>query len=279
MYWIEPAWTRRLFHLPSRAMRLVELHLSPGFVGLSLVVYCVLALIIRWIWYTRRELEPCDVAVVIGCIAGLAVLVLPIFEGTWAMRFQLMTPVPCAILLAFAVSRLTITETTRWLPRCLAVVAALLALAAPFFMQGPVITVAAAEELKKLREQIDHPAETLVVAPHGVEFWAGVMMRTRVKSGSVPENLDSYDRVLILEPKLGSARQRERQPRNRGPGPPPRDNHPGPPPRNNHPGRPPRNRHELTVPANAKMINRGTYFNLFELPVPSNLTARSSVPE
>jgi hypothetical protein len=256
IYWITPEWTRRLLDLPTRAMNMIDYRISPVSVGLSLAVYCVLAVLLRWIWMNRRSLDSFDSAVAIGCVAGLAVLMIPMLEGTWAMRFQLMTPIPGAILLTFCMSRLAVTQTARWQPKWLAVSASLLALAAPFFMQGPVITRAAADELTKLRDQIDKPAETLVVAPHGVEFWAGMMMHTQATSGSVPAQLDSYDRVLILMPKRNFAERHRRQTRNHGP---------GPRPRNSSPNAPPRRENEVTVPPNAQLIHSGEFFSVFEV--------------
>ncbi len=256
VYWITPEWSRRLLDLPARALTLIDDRVSPVSAGLSLAVYSGLAVFLRWIWMNRLRLDSFDAAVAIGCVAGLAVLMIPMLERTWAMRFQLMTPIPGTILLAFYMSRLAVTQTARWQPKWLAVSAFLLVLVAPFFMQGPVITRAAADELTGLRDQIDKPAETLVVAPHGVEFWAGMMMHTQARSGSVPAQRGSYDRVLIVMPKRDFGERHRRPTRNEGP---------GPRPRSSSPNAPPGGENEVTVPPNAQLIHSGEYFNVFEV--------------
>ena len=55
-------------------------------------------------------------------------------------------------------------------------------------------------ELKSLRESIPNPTKTLVVARHGLEWWAGFVLHTPVRMGQIPSNaFEKYDRVLILE--------------------------------------------------------------------------------
>ncbi|MCA9168610.1 MAG: hypothetical protein KDB23_13135, partial [Planctomycetales bacterium] len=250
--WIAPGWTHRLIDLPTRAMRLFGFRVSLVSLVSSLAVYWILGIILRKVWLARRELDTADTSVVIGCIGGLAVLMIPVFEGTWAMRFQLMTPVPGAILLAFGVSRLSEGATDRRL-KWLATAAAVLAVVAPFFMQGPVLTQAAAAELKSLRQQIEKPTETLVVAEHGVEFWAGLILHTHARSGSIPDELDPYSNVVLLVSK------RDRDGRER---PRMRDHEQGP--RSQH-DRPPRRATELTISADARLIHDGTYFRLLEI--------------
>ena len=210
----------------------------------------------RWIWRGRSSIEPCDFAVACGCIAGLAVLLIPFLQATWMMRFQLMTPVPGAFLLAFGMTRIEDSGALRKLSRGLAAVVGLLALSAPLVVQGPVITDSAAQELKAFRPEIDNPADTLIVAPHGAEFWAGFILHTKVKSGEVPENIQNYQRVLLLQPTPEFDRRRR----------PPHGFGAHNPAVSGAADRLQPN-HELVIPDEAEPIYRGTHFDLFELPV------------
>ena len=119
-------------------------------------------------------------------------------------------------------------------------------------MQGPVLTVAAKTELESLKEQFKEPEDTLVVAPHGLEYWVGFIWETRTVSISIPNERKSHRKVLVVLPKNGFSRS-NRPARNRDP----RSVH------RRH--RQPDRRNELKVPSDATQIHDGEFFQIFEL--------------
>ncbi|MEO1528559.1 MAG: hypothetical protein AAFX06_24320 [Planctomycetota bacterium] len=255
MFRLEPTWTQRLLTLPQRAATMVGPRIDVGPAVLSLLVYCALAFVVRAVWKKRDALPPCDAAIAIGCAAGLGVLVAPVLQGTWAMRFQLMTPLPAAMLLLFFGTHLCSERTLPKFRKASLVVASGLALLAPFFTQGPVVDRFAKKELIGFAPQVTKPTETLVIAPHGVEFWAGVTMHTPVASHWKIRQRDAYDRILIIEPTAQRQRGRAEPRRMR--------------PTVGHGNRPERNepRHDaFVVPGDAELLQRGQFFNLYEMP-------------
>lgn len=134
----------------------------------------------------------------------------------------------------------------------------LLTLVSPAAMQGPVISEAAADELRELKKtKIVDSENTLVVAPHGMEFWAGYLMRTRVKRTSVPRDVSSYDRVLLLKPSdeaLGHRPQPHHSPGFER----------GPMVRRQERQRP-EEEPDLIVPGAAKIIYQSQLFTLYEI--------------
>lgn len=249
MLWLEPSRTVRLLSAPWRVVHVNLMRMSPPAIAVSAIVYGLLALVVRRFWGNRDVLR-CDRAVVMGAAAAVAVLVFPFLEGDYAGRFLLMTPVPGAVLIAFVMCRRALAGEPRWPAVGLAMAALLLAFPAPYVMQGPAISTAAADELRSFRAYIDDPTRTLVVAPHGVVYWAGLVMRTPVRLMDVPDDaFTRYARVLMLQPKADASD------RKRPPSPGGRDRH-GPP------ARPMR---ELTVPDNAELVHGGKLYNLYEV--------------
>lgn len=261
---IAPAWTGALMGLHRRALSMLDFR-SPVYVFLMvLVVYAVIALLLRKLWRARQEIKAADAAVVVGCFAGLAVLLAPVFEFKWILRFQLMAPVPLAMLLTFGVSRQALQDSLGRKGTWLAAAAGMLAMVSPLIASGPMMSSSAAEELKAFGEQIENPEETLIVAPHGVEFWAGMLAKTKAKR-SLPDKSEreAYDRVLMLQPSdifMG-----QRGPRHgRRPG----GGHHGGPDHHRHHSGAERMQHphdEFRVPSGAKRVYQGKYFDIFEL--------------
>ena len=262
VYWLAPQWAEHLWAMPSRAMGMLDFRLHPGMVLLSLFVWTLLALLSVCLWRQRRESDVADAAVACGCVAALVVLTVPVLDATWTMRFQLMIPLPAAVLLLFSVTRLqpiaANPAVSRWLIRGTAVTV----VCSPFFMQGPVITSATAAELQAFAGQLDDPGRTLVVAPHGLEFWVGLMTNAEVTSVGLPDERGSFEHILIVNPHRGPLS---------GSGPP---EHRGPPARGDWRGpqrrSPGRDRHhgpddQIVVPDGAQRIHRGENFDVFEV--------------
>jgi hypothetical protein len=65
-------------------------------------------------------------------------------------------------------------------------------------MQRPFIIEGAAQELREFRQRITDPQSTVVVAPHGLEWWSGYFLGTpvRMRKPSLPSS--QYQRILLL---------------------------------------------------------------------------------
>jgi hypothetical protein len=69
-------------------------------------------------------------------------------------------------------------------------------------MMSKVVDDASAQEFLSLRALITEPATTVVIARHGLQWWAGYFMKVPVREERVsPEALAKYTRVLRLEQK------------------------------------------------------------------------------
>ncbi|MCX5688705.1 MAG: hypothetical protein NTV94_02750 [Planctomycetota bacterium] len=86
----------------------------------------------------------------------------------------------------------------------------------PQGMMSKVVDDASAEEFRSLRAMITEPATTVVIARHGLQWWAGYFMKVPVREERVSqEAIAKYTRVLRLEQKQGAG-----GPRRGGGGPP-----------------------------------------------------------
>ena len=259
------------FLVPSQVQRIGDLlqrtlggGISLGSLALAAIVYSTVGVVFWKIWSKREQIEPCDLAIAMGACVGLLCLFVPLLGGTWAMRFQIMAPIPGAALVMILFLYVIQTDAFVWQHKAMVAAVALLAIAAPFTMQGPRINTAAAEELRKFRSMIETPDKTLIVAEHGLEFWVGLLTGSRVIMGNVPEKLDSYERVLLVEAKQHMM----------GPGPPPnrfpdeRFNHRSGMDRRPEPQRPHGNQaHQLNIPDHAEQIHETELFRVYEVPL------------
>ena len=243
-----PSQLLRLGTLLQKAIVFVPLMLI-----VTVVVYAILAWVLIRLWRKEHFVVRCDKAVSIGTAVGVAFLFAPIFNVSIAMRFQLMSIVPVSVLLMLYATVSQWDLRSAWRHKALLWVTGILAVVSPLAMQGPVIGVEAAGELKEFAKMIDNPAKTLVVAPHGVEFWAGHLMNTKVRKATVPNHTRHYDRVLILKPKENALHGR--QPGDR----PPHPRHGDGPER---PHGPPIE--EIAIPETATKIRSGEFFDLYE---------------
>src|SRR5262249_22560270 len=76
--------------------------------------------------------------------------------------------------------------------------ALLTAAAGPQMVQRPYMNERAARELLDFKREISTPTSTLVVAPHGLEWWTGYFLGTPVRSTIENIELNRYQRVLFL---------------------------------------------------------------------------------
>src|SRR5262249_49130150 len=66
------------------------------------------------------------------------------------------------------------------------------------WMPRPFMTEGAAQELREFRPKIPDPESTVVVAPHGLEWWSGYFLGTpvRMRKPSLPPS--QYQRFFLL---------------------------------------------------------------------------------
>ncbi|QEG22963.1 hypothetical protein [Mariniblastus fucicola] len=248
--WLTPSQFRRMGSLLSQIFGF-----SPTGLAMSAIIYPVLFWLMRKLMSSKTSLPKGDKAIALGTAFGVGLLIAPIFDGAFAMRFQLMAIVPAAFLLALSATALEWDRHQTWHQKGIVVVAGLLALASLFSTQGPVITQEAATELKQIATTLSDPSNTIVVAPHGMEFWAGHLMSCRVKHTSAPDDLSIYRRVLFLQPteKTKSHGRRRRPPPNRDRWTPHRPDEHGP------------SQQRMTIPKDTAKVWSGEYFTLYEL--------------
>ncbi len=248
------------------------------------------------VWFRRKNLPAGSVAVVTGCALGLLILSGPWVTGDKVMRFRLIAVGPALICGSFAILQL------RW-ARVRTVVATLMALAllvpgAMRVMHGgrPVITLEAANELRSLSADIPAPGKTLIVARHGLEWWAAWYLHTHIAHANALTEADwkNFDAVYFLRQKGGMMMPfggpgPGRPPRPDGQFPPdgqfrPPDGPPdfagGFPPPGDFPRRPfaqgrpggPGGMGEPMIPRDADIAHDGEFFTLALVPTPEGFS-------
>lgn len=144
----------------------------------------------------RDRIPESDTALVLGLSATLVILVLP-KQLEYFDRLQLMAPVPAAFLILFVLARRVVSGRSL-LPTYFIALLLLIPTAYPSLHRGALINERAAADMREVKRQIADPVRTLVVAPHGLEWWAGYFLGTLVATQRPAEGDDRYDRVLLL---------------------------------------------------------------------------------
>ena len=215
------------------------------FIGLGVGLCGIILIALGW----RKE-TIANRACILGLSALSIFLVFPLLNPEYAQRLNLMASVPVGIVFTFILTRVVMAQPPRfvsalWPPSrnmWRAAIAWLIAGSVSYgaihsisgtSTPGPVLNQAELRELFDMRGEISEPRTTLIVAAHGVQWWAGHALHTPVRMGKIPDDaFTKYSRVLILKKNKGDRR-----------------------------GRPDE---QLVMPENAKLVYEGTYFNLFE---------------
>lgn len=152
-------------------------------------------------------------ATIVGASLAAVFLSMPLVPSEFRQRFSLMSPLPAAIAalgLCGAITQLR----ARWAPWC-ALLAALAISAAPLWQSidiarngsltlPPVVDQEMLDEFVKVREKLDDPAHTLILADHGVQYWAGLMIGAPARN-SIPTDMSEritdgrYTRVISID--------------------------------------------------------------------------------
>jgi hypothetical protein len=216
------------------------------FIGIGVGLCAIVVLALRW----RKE-TIADRATILGLSTLSIFLVFPLLNPEYAQRLNLMASVPVGIVFTFLLARVMTTQPlsfagSLWPPTqnlYRTILAWLIAASVSYgaihsitgtSTPGPVLSQVELQELVDMRAEIASPQTTLIVAAHGVQWWAGHALHTPVRMGKVPDDaFTKYSRVLILKKNKGERR-----------------------------GRPDE---QLAMPENARCVYEGVYFKLFEV--------------
>ena len=215
------------------------------FIGIGVGLCAIVVLALRW----RKE-TIADRATVLGLSTLCIFLVFPLLNPEYAQRLNLMASVPVGIVFTFLLARVMTTQTLHfagalWPPTqnvYRTIIAWLIAVSVSYgaihsitgnSTPGPVLSQVELQELLDMRAQIASPQTTLIVAAHGVQWWAGHVLHTPVRMGKIPDDATTkYSRVLILKKNKSDRRGKPEE--------------------------------QLEMPDKIRIVYEGTYFMLFE---------------
>ena len=215
------------------------------FIGIGVGLCAIVVLTLRW----RKE-TIADRATILGLSMLCIFLVFPLLNPEYAQRLNLMASVPVGIVFTFLIARFMATQPLRfagaiWPPTqnlYRTILAWLIAASVSYgaihsitetSTPGPVLSQVELQELLDMRAEIASPQTTLIVAAHGVQWWAGHTLHTPVRMGKIPDDaFTKYSRVLILKKNKGDRRGKPEE--------------------------------QLDMPEKIRLVYEGTYFNLFE---------------
>jgi len=180
---------------------------SPDFIFLiivhALALVGLVSLVRRW-----ATVEPAQRLLVLAAVPLSLLLASPLFGQEWAIRLLITSYIPTAVVLAFLFAHLqsrtaigVVTAVTLF-PMVL-----FMTVVIPKGLRPAGISEASYEELQQLRSVIGQPKETLILARHGLEWWAAWVLETDVgqRPDLEPEVWDEYAEILYLEQIAGSA--------------------------------------------------------------------------
>jgi hypothetical protein len=226
-------------------------------------------------WWRRARLPAADLALVSGVAAMTVLLGGPFYDFDKGIRFLLIAMVPAALTLSFLFAQL---RASLWRAILALLLGGFVLFTVGIYVPrggGPSISPAAAEELRAVAETLPADAKLLVVARHGLEWWAGWILHTHIAQPRAvkPEDWEKFDHVLYLVEKERSGF---------GPpmgGPPgvvpggmgrgPREGNGGPPPGPGAGGGMPAGVFETRVPAGSVVRHEGRFFRLSDAPSPT----------
>jgi hypothetical protein len=196
-----------------------------------------------------------DAAFLLGMATTAAFLFNPMVPGEYAERLRLIGWLPLAfVVLGLLVDPALSNQPLRRANAFAVVVLVGLALVAPgarpLHMQ-PLISEEGLAELRGWRDELGTSLDDVVVARHGLEWWAGFAMHSAVRMGA-PKTGDAtkYRRVFFLE-ELHPTAEPGRQGTARGP-------------RRSPGGGPPANQALAPIPSDAVIVREGHVFRLHQ---------------
>jgi hypothetical protein len=129
----------------------------------------------RW-----RSTSTADRAIVGACSLLALALASPLIGAEWAERLSLMAYLPGSVVLGYLLSSVQRPALAKGLA-AIACAACVVGLAASIRPLGePSIPPGSVEELRAIGSKVKDPDRTLVIARHGLEWWAAWFLRTKV---------------------------------------------------------------------------------------------------
>ncbi len=245
---------------------------------LSLVLSLAAGAVLIW---RRHETQPWERALVVASAILTLFLSSPFLSQDMASRFQLMAFAPAVVLVAFLAAR-----SGNLVLRSAVVVGVISVVLStvPGAVQSPnkpSITEASYNELASLKTSISDPSHTVIIARHGLEWWAAWALHTDVAQATAVTDKDwtTYTSVLYLQETANSigggmgAPRMNIRPQLPSSFSPTRQIPTGTPPvRPGSTSGTPRTQGGglggLTLPADASTLHSGTCFTLSSLPTP-----------
>ncbi|MEK7397642.1 MAG: glycosyltransferase family 39 protein [Candidatus Poribacteria bacterium] len=235
-------------NLISAIINKYPISISPPDIANIIVITAIaifgLVLIIR----KKDSLQKPKRLIVIGSIVTSLIMSSLIIGQEWFCRLLMMAYVPASLILAFLLTELNGRVIRRFVSS-FAITLVFISIIIGFVAERPSsISEESYLELNQIRQVIDKPDNTLIVARHGLEWWVAWILRTRVaqdKSIS-PDTWAHYDTILFIEQLAGSF--------GFGPSGPFGDPFP-----------------EVKIPPDAKIIYEGQYFRLAKVLTPPPL--------
>jgi hypothetical protein len=165
-------------------------------------------------------------AVASGCALAAMALASPLLAPEYFMRLALMAPAPLSIALAFVLARRVRDERPARPAVVLLAASAASAVLPLSFLLRPMVSEQGIAEFRAMSATVQETPGTVVVARHGLEFWASYFLHCPVRTApGKAADLAAFPRVLMLVevdggpgpgPRRGPAGGPER-PRPRGP--------------------------------------------------------------
>jgi hypothetical protein len=166
----------------------------------TIIFGLISAIMVFLLIWKRRSFEKWEYVIVIPFIIMTLFLVCPFVSQDFSTRFQIMAFAPGMIALAFffrhsndlingAIASLLVAALIVGLPSVMATASA------------SSISEASYYELTALQSSITDPAETLVIARHGLEWWVAWSLHTNVAQASAvtANDWNNYKNVLYIQ--------------------------------------------------------------------------------
>lgn len=151
----------------------------------------------------KYEISSNDLIVLKTLIISIIILSFPFLNIEYARRLTLMLFIPQSIMLLVLFK---IGATPIKISLTVIIALLILILSPPTIeFNKPVITQEAYDDLFYLKDQINNPDNTLIVARHGLEWWVAWTIQTKiVQDKAIDQTIfDKYNTIIVLNQKKG----------------------------------------------------------------------------
>ncbi len=166
----------------------------------------IIAIVSLLLWRRSSRYAAPTKALLAGAIVTSFLLASPFINQEWATRFYLMSYLSVAICIGFLLSLVS----KGWLSGIAIFLVLVVSVASGMsvlsVVRVPSIPESSYEELYSLSYKIKDPGRTLVIARHGLEWWAAWVLHTAVSEeyNVSPDAWERYESVYFLQQISGS---------------------------------------------------------------------------